>query len=102
LVLAILPNVVGSVVNVVYNTLIIVDKNPAQQASFEWLILAYNVVVYPVLALVAIVVIRRAYQGWRRLREPGKPSTEESALSRRRVLASPLASCTIIFPTKPN
>ena len=55
--LALFPHLIGSIVNILYNEEIIVTKDPAQQASFHRLVLAYNCVVYPLVVMAGIAVI---------------------------------------------
>jgi serine/threonine protein kinase len=90
--LGIVPNLIGSIVNVSYNALLIIDKNPAQQACFESLILGYNAVTYPLLMLVSLVVLKRAYRGWQRLQAEDFLPLQESARIRRQILALPIWS----------
>ena len=89
LLLATLPHLVGSIVNISYNKLLIVDKDPAQQACFHWLVMIYNAIIYPFVVLVGFWVVRRAYRGWVRLHADGELEPNESAAIRRRVLGLP-------------
>src|SRR5262249_21269172 len=58
LVLVLLPQLVGSVVNISYNSLRIVSAlTDAQQATFSRLVLVYNLIVYPLCVVVLCVLI---------------------------------------------
>ncbi len=100
--LGLLPHLAGSVVNILYNEQIIVTKDESQRASFQRLVLAYNGVVYPLLVVAGIVVIRRAWLGWKRLRSGADLTAEEAARFRQRTLALPVwivaLSCLGWFP----
>ncbi len=89
LLLALVPQLIGSAINIGYNRLLVVRQDPAQQACFQQLVLAYNAVVYPLVVAVALAVVRWAYRGWRRLREHAGLTADEAARIRRQVLALP-------------
>jgi serine/threonine protein kinase len=100
--LGILPHLVGSVVNILYNQQLIVNKDRAQQECFYKLVLAYNCVAYPLPVLAAILVFRRTWLGWDRLRRHADLAPEETARIRQRALALPMwvvaLSCLGWFP----
>jgi serine/threonine protein kinase len=100
--IGLLAHLAGSVVNILYNQQIIVTKDPAQQSSFYRLVLAYNLVVYPILVPTAIVVIWRAWLGWKRLGTQADLATEEPTRIRKQALALPswivALSCLGWFP----
>lgn len=82
-VLALLPHVVATAVNIGYNQLLIVNKDPLQKDSFYRLVVAYNAVIYPVLGLVGIAATRRVWQLWQRLcAQPDFPAADAAALRR--------------------
>jgi serine/threonine protein kinase len=85
-----LPHVLGSVVNVSYNALRIVQGLTAeQQAAFRHVLTLYNVAVYPacVVAMLALVVpLRRVV---RALAGPEPPAAPAVAAARRRALRLP-------------
>jgi hypothetical protein len=82
-VLALVPHVVATVVNVVYNKLLIVDNDPFQQDCFYRLVFGYNAVIYPFLGLAGIALTRRVWLGWRRLcAQPAFPTAQAAALRR--------------------
>jgi hypothetical protein len=91
-VLALLPHVLGSVVNISYNsTRIVHDLTPQQQAVFGRLALAYNALTYPLCLLILWRLVVPVLRVWRRLGESG-PGVEPAAVeeARRRVLRWPL------------
>jgi hypothetical protein len=100
--LGLVPHLAGSIVNVSYNALLIVDKDPAQQSCFHWLVMVYNTAAYPLILFVGVIVISRAHHGWRRLRDHAEVTAEEAAQSRGRALALPgwifALSCLGWFP----
>jgi hypothetical protein len=68
--LALIPHLLGSIVNITYNKLSIVDNlSPAQEEAFGQVILVYNLIVYPLLiwvwcrALLPIMKMRRRLDG---------------------------------------
>ena len=66
--LGLFPHLIGSIVNILYNQQLIVNKDETQQACFHRLVLAYNSVVYPLIVITGIVVIRRVLGGLARRR----------------------------------
>jgi len=68
LVLIIAPQLVGSVVNVLYNTTQIVNRlNVDQKALFFDLVGVYNAIVYPLLTAFLIFIVRPVWSCWRAL-----------------------------------
>jgi hypothetical protein len=61
--LVILPQIAGSIVNIAYNTNQIVERlSPGQQRRFDQLVILYNAVVYP---LAVVLFVRAVYPVWR-------------------------------------
>jgi serine/threonine protein kinase len=67
---ALIPHLLGSIVNITYNKLSIVENlSPAQEQAFGQVLLAYNLLVYPLLvwawcrAIVPILQLRRRLSG---------------------------------------
>ncbi len=89
MVLALLPHLIGSVVNICYNGLVIIDKNPNQQACFRALVLGYNAVIYPLVIILGAWAVGRVYRGWVRLRQQPDLSAAEAATLRRQALSLP-------------
>jgi serine/threonine protein kinase len=86
--LALLPHVFGSVVNVSYNTLRIVGHLTApQKSAFFGLVLGYNAIVYPACLVLLIVLVLRLR---RRLMRQGYSDSREEAVTRRALLRLPL------------
>jgi hypothetical protein len=79
-VLALLPHLLGSVVNISYNALRIVNGlTPAQQGAFTRLAVAYNAVVYPLCGLLLCRRVLPVFRVWRRLDGPGEgPAVDEA------------------------
>ena len=60
--LVLLPHLLGSIVNISYNSLRIVEQlTEPQQQAFARLVLLYNLAIYPVclVVMVAVVTLRR-------------------------------------------
>ncbi len=90
-ILALLPHVVGSVVNISYNLIQIVGALTAsQQAAYDRLVLGYNLIVYP--ACVAVLCWRAlpAFQLWRALEASRIVDCDQAARVRRQVLTWPM------------
>jgi serine/threonine protein kinase len=86
-VLALLPHVLGSVVNISYNAVQIVGQlSPAQRSAFTYLVLAYNLLVYPACVW---MMVHEALPVYRLLRNR-QPERTEFDTARRRVLKWPL------------
>ena len=47
IVFALVPHLIGSIVNVTYNRLLILNKDVEQQDTFAWIVGGYNATVYP-------------------------------------------------------
>jgi serine/threonine protein kinase len=90
-VLTLLPHVLGSAVNITYNTLWIVDGlTPAQQACFGRLVLGYNAVIYTGCLWLLYRLIAPVFRGWRRLLNAGPMTAAEATALRRHALTLPL------------
>ncbi|HKB41417.1 MAG TPA: serine/threonine-protein kinase, partial [Gemmataceae bacterium] len=88
--LALVPHLLGSIVNITYNKLSIVDNlSPSQKTAFGQLILVYNVIVYPLLVWVWCRAIIPILQLRRRLAGPEPVSAEEVRHLRRKSLKLP-------------
>jgi serine/threonine protein kinase len=89
--LLLLPHVLGSVVNISYNQLRIVGQlTPAQQITFNHLVLGYNLVVYSLAILLIFLLVGPVWRMWRRLEAGELTASEEVTAVRRRVLLMPL------------
>jgi serine/threonine protein kinase len=67
--LAILPHIAGSIVNISYNIWIVAKLNEAQHSAFNWLVLVYNALVYPVCVWALIYfMVSPAARYWKALR----------------------------------
>jgi eukaryotic-like serine/threonine-protein kinase len=88
--LALVPHFLGSLVNVAFNAVWIVDHlTPAQKDQFIRLVLGYNVVVYP---LCLWILVRQAWPVFRAYHRMAAGSIEPSEVNRarRRALTLPL------------
>ncbi|MCB0405917.1 MAG: serine/threonine protein kinase [Bdellovibrionales bacterium] len=87
---ALFPQLLGSIVNISYNSIRIVSAlTPAQQALFDQLVVSYNAIVYPV-AIAILVVIARPLRGiWSQPRTRVFLGPERLALLRAHVLQLP-------------
>ncbi|MBL8795083.1 MAG: serine/threonine protein kinase [Planctomycetia bacterium] len=89
--LLLLPHILGSMVNISYNQLRIVGQlTPAQQATFQQLVLGYNLVVYPLAMVLIVRLVRPVRRLWQRLQAGELATEEEVTAMRRRVLRLPL------------
>jgi serine/threonine protein kinase len=90
LALMFLPQVLGSIVNISYNSLRIVGQlTAAQQATFERLILVYNAVLYPLALVLVVRLLTPVVRTWRQLSGTDIPEEAEVARVRRGVLRLP-------------
>lgn len=89
-ILALGPQVLGSLVNISYNTLRIVTELTAnQQEVFERLVLLYNGLAYPIGLVVLYRLLQPALQLWGKLLRSLPVSEEETARVRQGVLTWP-------------
>jgi serine/threonine protein kinase len=73
LILSLVPNLIGSGVNVAYNFIHIVNHlSPVQKTVFHIVVLGYNVFAYPILVGITCYLLRQAHRDWMRIqrREP--------------------------------
>jgi hypothetical protein len=91
-VLLLLPHLLGSVVNITYNTQQIVqpELNAAQRAVFAQTVLWYNVLVYPVCIVLLLRPVVLVFRTWRKLSRPGPIAPAEVDEARRRALRLPV------------
>jgi hypothetical protein len=91
MILAMVPHLLGSIVNISYNALRIVSElTPHQQATFQHLVLGYNLLAYPAGLAAVCALVSPVLGSWRKLRQSQSVSTDEAAGCRRRVVAFPL------------
>jgi serine/threonine protein kinase len=89
-VLAFLPHVLGSLVNISYNLQAIVRAlTPEQQDAFTGLVFIYNAVVYPLCAWTLYRLLRPAWRLWGRLPRSPAPPGDLVTTVRRRLLTLP-------------
>lgn len=73
LALVLVPHILGSVVNIGYNSLRIVERLTAvQQATFQRLVLLYNLVVYSICLVILWWQLLPVYRTWRGLSGDGR------------------------------
>jgi serine/threonine protein kinase len=107
--LMLLPQVLGSIVNISYNSLRIVEQlSPPQQSAFERLVLIYNALVYPLCLALLFRQIGPVLRTWRRLSSLAPITGPEVEQVRRRALRLPLwviglsclgwLPCGLVFP----
>lgn len=88
--LIVLPHLVASVVNISYNGMRIVGVLSAeQQRTFDLLVLAYNLVVYPACLLVGVRLLAPLGRTWRQLGGDVLPTATAVAEARQLVLRLP-------------
>src|SRR5207245_4204701 len=73
--LALLPNILGSAVNISYNSLRIVnDLETPQQILFTWLLIGYNAVTYAACLAIAFWLLAPIIRTWKQLHGVPKPA----------------------------
>lgn len=88
---ALLPQFLGSIVNISYNALqIVTHLSESQQDFFEKLVLGYNATVYPFAVVVGLAVLLPLYRMWKRLHGTELVDVDEVARARRAALRVPL------------
>lgn len=88
---AVLPHVLGSVVNISYNELQIAgDLTPSQNTVFLRLVLAYNLVVYPFCLWACYCLVAPVWRAWKDRGTEHSTACQEPTWSRRRALSLPL------------
>lgn len=105
IVLAFLPHLLGSVVNISYNSQAIVTETKltrAQIQAFDHLLLGYNVLIYPICLWVVYRAVIPTFRLRRRLLSSEKLTAEEAQQARQQALRLPLwvvlMSCVGWFP----
>jgi eukaryotic-like serine/threonine-protein kinase len=98
-----LPQVAASIVNIAYNsTQIVGELDAAQQKVFARMVIAYNVIVYPLAILAFVIAVRSVWKSWNLLSSAARLPTEDVTAARRRALRLPrwIAALTAIgwFP----
>jgi hypothetical protein len=89
--LVILPQVAGSILNITYNMTQIVSRlTKPQQEEFMRLVGIYNVIVYPIGVVICVIVVRRVWRTWNALRNGERLPDGEVQTARRKVLRLPL------------
>jgi serine/threonine protein kinase len=88
--LVMIPQLVGSAVNITYNGTQIVGKLSEPQAElFEQLVLGYNAVVYPVALAVFVLTVWPVWSSWRALSRAEPVTSDVVEATRRKVLRLP-------------
>jgi eukaryotic-like serine/threonine-protein kinase len=88
--LTLLPQVVGSIVNISYNASQIVGElTAAQQKLFVRLVIGYNAVVYPAAIVLFLAALRPVWQCWRTLEDSAPVDERQVETARRRALRLP-------------
>jgi hypothetical protein len=89
--LTLLPHFLGSVVNISYNDLRIVNSlTEAQQTAFAWSVLAYNLLMYPVCLAILVALIVPAWRMLRDLKLGRTIRPEQKSIVRRGMLRWPM------------
>lgn len=90
LVLVVVPQLIGSAVNITYNlTQIVTELSEVQKAQFNRLVLAYNAVVYPAAVVIFVIVVRRVWRSWTALQAGVRLPEGEVQIARRKILRLP-------------
>lgn len=78
-------NVLATVVNWSYNLIQIVgDLSMPQRRAFDWLVLIYNLIAFPVLVGITALLLRRAHREWTLLNDGRLVTPEQLVATRRR------------------
>lgn len=78
-------NILGSIVNTSYNLIHVVDKlSPLQQKAFQWVILIYNGLAYPLLVGFTIYLLRKRYLDWQQVQQGRMYTAEQFTTLRKR------------------
>lgn len=89
-ILGLAPHALGSVVNISYNRLRIVEElTPSQQQVFLALVLAYNLLAYPACVWGCCAIVLPVYRAWRELRHSTYIASEDVDDARHRALTFP-------------
>jgi serine/threonine protein kinase len=89
-VLAFLPHLLGSAVNIIYNAICIVgDLSMPQHQAFHTVVLGYNAIVYPLCLWVVLRLAVPIFRTLNRLGGPRRLEPAEVATQRRRAVALP-------------
>jgi hypothetical protein len=72
----VVPHIAASVAQIGYNA-VEVELGPAQQRAFVWMVLAYNVVAYPICCGTAFLLVWRIARALARLRELAGPGIDD-------------------------
>ena len=88
-VLVILPQMAGSIVNIAYNWTQIVDQlDDAQKDLFDKLVVGYNVIVYPIGIAMLVSAVLPVWRCWRALARAEHLPVGEVGAARRKALAA--------------
>jgi eukaryotic-like serine/threonine-protein kinase len=88
--LVILPQLAGSVVNILYNaTQIVGQLTTAQQQFFTALVIGYNAIVYPIGVVVLVLAVRPVWRCWNALASTEAMTDSSVQAARRRALKLP-------------
>ncbi len=88
--LLVLPHMIGSIVNISYNSLRIVGRlNSTQQTAFAEMVVLYNLLVYPLTLFAAGVLVYPVWQCWQQLQAAEPLDAETVVQTRRRLLSLP-------------
>lgn len=88
--LVVLPQLLGSAVNISYNTTQIVDElDIPQHQLFNRLVLGYNAIVYPIAVLLFVLALRPVWRAWRALSNGESLAEGDVKAARRRALSLP-------------
>jgi eukaryotic-like serine/threonine-protein kinase len=83
--LAVLPQIVSSIVNIAYNT-VEIQLNVEQQTVFQRVVLAYNLILYPIGVGIMLRLVVPVVRSWRRIGESGAMTGDDVDQLRRRAL----------------
>jgi serine/threonine protein kinase len=94
LLLAVVPHLLGSIVNISYNSIRIVGElDQSQQAAFARVVIGYNAVLYPLCVWLVYRATAQPFWVWRQLRQGRTVAAESVDAARLRLLKLPAYTC---------
>ena len=96
LALGLLPQALGSAINIAYNNVAIIPHlNPLQQAPFPRLVLLYNLLVYPIGVMMLLWWVLPAYRVWNAESKSNRIEEDDYGKARERLIGLPLWSAQV-------
>jgi eukaryotic-like serine/threonine-protein kinase len=95
-VLGLVPHLIGSGIQISYNSLQIVSRlDPEQEQAFMQLVIGYNLVMYPLCSLWMFCLVLPVFQAWRRWQSPRRSEQDEIDSFRGKAVLLPTQSAVV-------